>query len=173
MHDLSVTIVSFNLLFHYWIFVAHNLVFFFFLSKILLLALLNVKTCVPCYSILYTSCNFTFKFLSSFFTRLFTHYCHVLILWFYLLGNSFYLQKLDFEPTAFQTEVAQWFGSNTLGFYSGDAWFESQLGHWMSWQRFFSAPPNKCWESTSVMPHPVPSKSFSVICHSVTQCCLI
>jgi hypothetical protein len=52
---------------------------------------------------------------------------------------------------------------NALGLYSGGSRFESRLGRLLSWLRFlivFSVLPGQCWDSTSIRPRPLPSKSF-------------
>jgi hypothetical protein len=56
---------------------------------------------------------------------------------------------------------------NALDLYPGDTWFESWLGHWRSWLKFFlwlfAVPRGKCQGITSFRLQTLPSKLFPIL----------
>jgi hypothetical protein len=77
-----------------------------------------------------------------------------------LTGEVHYLKNTE----ALMGNRTAWRSGNAQDSYPGGARFESRLEHRLRWPRcfmfFLSSPPRRCRDGTSIIPRPLPSKSF-------------
>jgi hypothetical protein len=76
------------------------------------------------------------------------------------LCNFLFVSFISFLLFIITRALTRWFSGNDVDLYSEGARFESRPEH-VYFSLFSSIPPGKCWDSASVIPRPIPFKSFA------------